>query len=656
MYRLFLSLPAAFWAVCSVTSLISPETDSVVMSNSFYSVISFCGAAFLIFHSFSWGEYPPEGDADISGRAFCIPKQTEADTSGRRYRGRKRLFAKTASFLFSLCIVLGTDLRTTGDIVYTAGGIVRKLLQAAGLSFLVSALLLAGMFYLPRTGRRLTESRLSAKLEDSPRLRGKRLFFLSWGLIFLCWIPAFLAYYPGIFSYDVPRQVVEAAEHTYSTHHPLIHTLYLNGSMNLGKMLTGSYTPGVAFYTVTQMGTLSACFAFFCYMTGRKLPALFRIAAVIFFALNPIIHLMAVSATKDTLFSGLMLVCAALLWDMADSPETFFAGKRNPLFLAVSAALMMLFRNNGMYAFLVMAVLLLLILKPFRKQALIMLMGALLLYQGSNRFLIAVCDAAPGSIAEMLSIPLQQIARTLQYESDTVTDEDRNTFYEIIPEQAAGQYYDHLADLVKSDFNEEAFRKAPAKYIRLWLSLGKRHPGCYLNAFLATTLGYWYPDDTCHAYIYAAERHGYLMTQHMGEIINLGDTIVVEKHSFLPWLENLYEEMATWNKHQTVPVISMLFSPGLHCWFLLFTAGLCLCRKEKRSRLIVLALPFGLWLTLLLSPTVLMRYVFPITLFQPFLLFQWMEESPGTETYVFRTDRTAVPLKNAASGKTEHQK
>lgn len=615
MRRLLLSFPAAFWAVCSVASLIGPETNSVVMSNSFYSVISFSSTAFLIYHSFSWGETPAENGIGTSLRNYC---------------NGKRIFAGAAGFLFSLCIVLGTDMRTAGDIVYTTGSVGKKLFQAAGLAFPVSALLLAGMFYLPKAGKALAGSHFTAKLESCPWLQGKRLFFLSWAIIFLCWVPGFLAYYPGIFSYDVPRQVVQAVEHTYSTHHPLIHTLYLNGSMNLGRMLTGAYAPGVAFYTVTQMGILSACFAFFCYMAGRKLPAVFRVLAAAFFSLNPIIHLMALSATKDTLFAGFMLVCAAFLWDMADDPQLFFSGKKNGILLAVSAALMMLFRNNGMYAFLVMAAVLLLLLKNYRKPALAILLGALFLYQGSNRLLIMACDASPGSVAEMLSIPLQQIARTLLYEPDTVTDEERNTFYEIIPEQAAGQYYDHLADLVKSDFNEEAFKKTPSRYIRLWLSLGKKHPGCYLNAFFATTLGYWYPDDTCHAYIYAAERHGYLMTQHMGEIVNIGDTIVVEKHSFLPWLENLYEEMATWNRHQTVPVVSMLFSPGLHCWLLLFTAGFCLCQKEKRRRLIVLALPFGLWLTLLLSPTVLMRYVFPITLFQPFLLFIWMEKSRET--------------------------
>ncbi len=594
-YRLPVSFLLAFLAVWSISSLIGPETDSVVMTNSFYTLIGLCAFSFFFFHSFSWME------------KGSLP------------------FTLTAGFMLGLCIVLGTDMRALGDISYTLSGCIRKLIQAWGLGFLISAMLLAGMTCLPRAGERLAGCRLERKWSQSARLKGRRLFFLCWAVIFLCWIPAFLAYYPGIFSYDVPRQVVQAVENTWSTHHPLIHTLYLYGSMCLGHMLTGAWAPGVAFYTLTQMAVLSACCAFFCY-TARKrgLPAVFSVLSAAFFALNPIFQLMSISATKDALFAGWMLACACLLWDLVREPQLFCARKRNLIALAGAAAMMMLFRNNGLYAFLVMAAALLVILRRSWKPVLITVAAAVLLYQGANQALILACGADPGSVAEMLSIPLQQIARTLQQNHADVTEEDRSVFYEIVPEEDAAQYYDHLADQVKMNFNEAAFRADPARYIRLWISLGLRHPGDYLNAFFATTLGYWYPDDIFHAYIYAAERHGYLMTQHMGEIINIGETIVVEKHSFLPWLENLYEQMATWNQHQRVPVLSMFFSPGMHCWLLLFSVGLCLCRRKRLlPELAVLALPFGLWLTLLLSPTVLMRYVFPITMFQPFLFCLW---------------------------------
>ncbi len=594
-HRLPASFVLAFLTVWSIAGLIGPETGSVVMSNSFYSLICFCAFSFFFHRSFSWTE---------KGR---LP------------------FTLTAGFLLGLCIVLGTDMRVLGGISWSLPDIVKKLIQAWGLGFMISAMLLACIRYLPQAGKRITGCRLGARCEQSGWLKGRRLFFLAWAVIFLCWIPAFLAYYPGIFSYDVPRQVVQAVEHTYSTHHPLIHTLYLYGSMCLGHMITGAYAPGVAFYTLTQMAVLSACFAYFCHTAWRRgMPAVFRLLAIVFFALNPIIHLMSISATKDTLFAGFMLTTACCLWNLARDPQSFCLRKRNLVLLAVSAALMMLFRNNGLYAFLVMAVVLLVILRRYWKPVLITVAAAILLYQGANQALIRACDADPGSVAEMLSIPLQQIARTLLQNHEDVTEEDRNTFYEIVPAEDAAQYYDHLADQVKMNFNEEAFRENPGRYLKLWISLGLRHPGDYLNAFFATTLGYWYPDDIFHAYIYAAERHGYLMTQHMGEIINIGETIVVEKHSFLPWLEDLYEEMATWNQHQQVPVLSMFFSPGMHCWLLLLSLGLCLCqRKRLLPDLIVLALPFGLWLTLLLSPTVLMRYVFPITLFQPFMLYLW---------------------------------
>ena len=174
MSRLLLSFLAAFWAVCSVTSLIGPETNSVVMSNSFYSVISFCGIAFLIYHSFSWGKWREN------------PTEETAGPFSRRRRHKKRILAGTAGFLFSLCIVLGTDLRTNGDIIYTAENVIKKLLQATGLTFPVSALLLAAMFYLPKAGRWLARSSFATKPEGCPWLQGKRLFFLSWAVIFRC--------------------------------------------------------------------------------------------------------------------------------------------------------------------------------------------------------------------------------------------------------------------------------------------------------------------------------------------------------------------------------------------------------------------------------------------------------------------------------------
>jgi len=609
-HRGLVSAAAALWAVFAVCGLLGEETDSVVLSNSFYTVLFFVSFACFFRRAFFW-----------------------ASKSRRRF-----LFSPISGFCFSLCIVIGTDMRVYGDIAYTPGNVCKRLFQAAGLSFPVCGTLLAACEYLPKAGQKTVDCRFARRISSCPFFRGRRMFFFSWAMIFLCWLPAFFAYFPGIFSYDVPCQVVQAVEHTYSTHHPLIHTLFLYGSMRLGYRLSGGYTAGVALYTVMQMLLLSGCFAYFCYSVNTACNTVMDAASSLFhwwpllsaafFALCPIVHLLAISATKDTLFSGFLLVCGTCVWKLGTNPTDFLRKKRNLLLFMGSAALMMLFRNNGVYGFLVMAAVLLLLFRREWKKLSVACIAALLLYQGVNHMLIFACHASPGSIAEMLSIPLQQLSRTLDRYPEAFTDKERDTFFEIVPEEDAAQYYDHLADLVKMNFNEKAFKENPLRYVKLWVKIGMRRPGCYFNAFFATTLGYWYPDDIFHAYIYAAERHGYLMTQHMGEIPNIGDTIVVDKHSFLPGLEQLYENMATWNLHQRLPVVSMLFAPGMHCWLLLFTIGFCVCQKCY-GILPALALPFGLWLTLLLSPTVLMRYVFPITVFLPLMGICWTDNTFG---------------------------
>ena len=53
-------------------------------------------------------------------------------------------------------------------------------------------------------------------------------------LILVCYVPMFLIAYPGSFAYDVPFQLEQVFTGTYSTHHPLLHTLLMGVCVKLG--------------------------------------------------------------------------------------------------------------------------------------------------------------------------------------------------------------------------------------------------------------------------------------------------------------------------------------------------------------------------------------------------------------------------------------
>ena len=92
-------------------------------------------------------------------------------------------------------------------------------------------------------GRRQTKERLAGKGQargkhrvTAPRSARElnRIFLLSWLVLFFGWIPCFLAFYPGLYCYDMIWQWSMFESGVYSTHHPLIHTLFAGGLMRLG--------------------------------------------------------------------------------------------------------------------------------------------------------------------------------------------------------------------------------------------------------------------------------------------------------------------------------------------------------------------------------------------------------------------------------------
>ena len=104
--------------------------------------------------------------------------------------------------------------------------------------------------------------------------------------------------------------------------------------------------------------------------------------------------------------------------------------------------------------------------------------------------LTAILGAEDSENQEMLTVPIQQMARVYRYDKESLTEEEMETLYEIIPEDALRFYTPKVSDGVKIWFRNDAFAENPAKYGRLWLKLGLKHPFTYLNAWFIGTLSY----------------------------------------------------------------------------------------------------------------------------------------------------------------------
>ncbi len=461
----------------------------------------------------------------------------------------------------------------------------------------------------------------------------KKTFGLVWVVLFLCWIPAWLAYYPGICSYDITIQMGQVAGGTYNTHHPLAHTLLFGAFWNLGR-LVGNVNFGVGLYSLLQMLMLAAAFAAVSAMLAKWKAARWQLVLLtVYEALFPINWYLGITTTKDILFSAFVLLSFFLLYAILRQ-ESGKGIKWHTGYILVNIGVI-LFRNNGLYALAVLWVVLGLMvfftrktgIKAYKKllldTTLALCVGFLLVTA-----LAKVTNAREGDKREMLSMPIQQMARTMIYHGGVgVLPEDDNTMDEVdkdlIRDLFMGDGYQYyrvdISDPVKKMTNTSVVRYRPVEFAKTYLKLLVTYPGDYINATLGTNAGFLYPGDKTHAVINVNGRDvglGYIQTRWVDAELNPNGIVKDSKWSSL---RNVLETFADENMYLKIPILRYLIAPGAYLWCYLLLAAWLLVHK-KYKEMLPLAFVLGYYLTLFLGPTVQLRYLYPLMIALPYLL------------------------------------
>lgn len=463
---------------------------------------------------------------------------------------------------------------------------------------------------------------------DTKKNRGYQVWLFYSAVIFLCWLPVFLAYYPSVFAYDAEGQLYQVIAHDYSTHHPLLHTLFLGAFFRLGGQALGSYSAGMAVHSVVQMLMMAFVFGHtLAYLYRKGVSVYLRVILLVFYALFPTNSILALSTTKDVLFSALVLLYTITVYRMAVdgivNEHTANAGfrKKDWAVYTMISVLLLLFRNNAVYAYVLSVPFLYMGLRrskaaeavSLRHRYLIASVGALALFLVGSFALKTSLGAQSGSPREMLSVPLQQMARTRVKAEETLSPEMRQELDKYIPsEWVFAAYNPYLADPVK---NRAVIHDDPAGLIRTWLKLSTDHPQIYVDAFLDNSIGYWFPEDRTHAQIYGIGTEsgfGYLSTDN--RVMPAGCEII--EHSYLPGLRTIMEQIVSNNVYQNIPVVRVIFTPAFYWWLLcMYMAAVIYGRKYRLLLPTVFLVIY--YLTLLLSPTVLIRYMYPFVVTVP---------------------------------------
>ena len=522
---------------------------------------------------------------------------------------------------FSICMVFGAQLDKKGSVPFTNSWMWFSILIFAAVMTLMVSGLWNAMVQRPQSqaaAQHLKDSRKIHNVSEAERDEAKEwesFLLRTSGVIFLLYFVVFLAVYPGFFVYDAQEEYLEVVTRSFTTHHPLFHVLMMGGIIQLVYKLTGSVNLGIAAYTLFQMAVLSLVFGYFIWkLKEHGLRKRGQWILTLYFGICPPLVMFSLCSAKDGLFMGMLLIQVLLLLDLCEDIEAFLTNKKKLLLFTASAVLMMLFRHNGCYAFLVFLPFLAVFVKKKATGLLAgktLIYGVLLicLYLILNKGLAFATKASDGEHQEMLTVPIMQLARTYAYEPEAFSKEDREVLFWYLPVEALQHYTPKVSDGVKISFSNTAYEENPGDFWKLWGRMLIHHPFSYVNAWLMTSYGFWYPDTVIDVY-----RGNTVFTYTYEDSSYFGYEVEEPgvRTSFLPVLNELYRRMSLTVFQQRIPFVSMMFSPGFLFWCMMFELGFLLNQK-KQGRYLEVVLPFLLpmliFLTFLLGPTYLVRYV-----------------------------------------------
>ena len=211
-----------------------------------------------------------------------------------------------------------------------------------------------------------------------------------------------------------------------------------------------------------------------------------------------------------------------------------------------------------------------------------------------------------------------QLSRVYSYEKESMTEDEIKTLTSYIPEENLRLYTPRVSDLVKVGFNNELYEQDSKSFWNLWASNLVKHPMTYINAWFLTSYGYWYPGAKIDVYEGTTV---YTFTYNLNSYFGYEVEPPGERHSLIPEIDKFYRYLSIGCFFYDYPILGLLFAPGLLIFIYLFVLFYRISVKNFGA--VLPFLPCILtYLTVLLGPTYLVRYVVYLWLCFPLLFVE----------------------------------
>ncbi len=530
------------------------------------------------------------------------------------------------SLLFSACLVVGKILDESSRLNYIS----KVSTLYPGLSALVriSTIILLCFSTLPCI---IIADRKLIYFKSTRSFNNGKL--VKYGMIFISvsWLLIYLAAFPGIYANDAYTWYREFSDSTMpisSQWSPLC-AWWFYFIVHSSYSLFGLYEPGMAIYSLLHL-------LFILWVVRQILLTMVEydfselcIISILFFALIPIHAIITIQTAQAVPFMGCFTMM--LLYILRICFKRGNIGSINSRSMLIKlilwGAASCLFRNNARYAILVGIFLILAFYHSAYKMVLIKSMTVIVIlsfvYSGP---ILSLFNIQKGTaLREMLSLPLQQMCYVYLHDGDALTYQDKSEILEYLPEEAMDFYAmnQSISDHSKGLADIKRIKNDPAKFLRLYLTIGSKSPMGYFKGAYLQNLGLLYLDKS-----YPDPQMWHSYVQYTSTKLDDPKYIEIRRISLFPIydkvLKLLFSSKGGYGGDQAqlfsdVPILSTLCRASTYFWFMIFAIFYAMKHKLNKS-VPVLSLYFGFILTVFLSPVILCRYIEPAIFITPIVL------------------------------------
>ena len=413
------------------------------------------------------------------------------------------------------------------------------------------------------------------KIEQKYNPKYKYIFFI---FMIICWLPYLINFYPALMSPDSLNQYGQAINAVaLSNHHPIAHTMLIKVFIFIGNIFN-NHNLGLCFYSLFQMIVLSGVFSYILDYIYKKRGNLYLVGFfLLMYAFVPVFGFYVVTIWKDVLFGAFGALLTIQLYKLLNEDKYTTLDK---ILLFVSVLLSSLLRTNALYAVLVLSIIATIALKKTRKLVVFnvlvpTVLAFIIVGPVYNSFGISKTE-----FTENIGIFIRQVYGTI-YDKGNVDDESREFLSKLVNEEEALKAYTPFDDHIKmaDSYSNEFLEENKGEFIKTYLRLGLHNKVEYINLYLKSTYGVWYP-----------EAQGYIV--HLWPIKE-NEYGVYSYENFDKLKATTYE--AEWyNK----PVVKYFMSEALYIWVMLICLAYVIIKKNYKNIIIIL-FPLLVWLTIM---------------------------------------------------------